>query len=182
MHKFIPSIATAIILTCAAQGQPLNTNTSPPTLTGPGITALSTLATATNWLVAPFLEYSSDAAADKYGGGLAAIVNLNEANTVATMLRVDYVGASWWMPSANLQLQLPIVIASNVTVTPFGFGGVALPLGGSREKDQVAGIFGSGLDIKFNKLSRHWSMAFDVEYWSNMPGVQYRFSPFVWRF
>lgn len=181
MRKYLIVTLLAALVSVAGYSQVLNTNTAPPTLTGPGMEALSFLSTATNWIVAPFLEYSPQAANDKYGGGLAAVINLNESQTLATMLRVDYVGASWWMPSANLQLQFPIHIGSNVTVTPFGFGGASVPLGG-KDQNTIAGIFGSGLDIKLNKLSKHWSIAADVEYWTNMPGPQYRFSPFVYRF
>jgi len=167
----------------AAQAQPvvLNTNTSPPTLAGPGVDAFNTITTATNWIVAPFFEYSPDAKEQQWGGGMAAIVNLNESRTLATMLRADYVEGDWWMPSASLQLQFPITVASNITITPFAFTGVALPLGG-KDKTTLQGVFGSGFDIKMNKLSKHWSMAFDVEYWSVANGIQYRFSPFVWKF
>ena len=163
----------------AAQAQPVvvNTNTSPPTLSGPGMDAIKSLATATNWLAAPFMTYGSET--HDVGGGLALVYNITD--TVGTMLRVDYYGNKWSMVSANLQLQLPITVASNAQVTTFGYTGISMPVSGS-DKGTVQGLFGAGVDLKFPKLSRHWSAAVAAEYWTQERGVQWRFAPFVWKF
>ena len=86
------------------------------------------------------------------------------------------------MASANLQLQLPYdAFKSAARITPFGFVGGAYQFGGSADGSMI-GILGAGLDVKFPKLSSNFSVAFDAEYWSDRPGVQWRFSPFVWKF
>ena len=155
----------------------LNTNNT-PTLSGPLVDFVGTLAEATNWLVAPFVTYASDTRS--WGGGLAAVYNITD--TVGTMLRYDYLDSSFNMVSANLQLQAPMVIASTVKVTFFGFTGVATALGGYGEQNgTVQAIMGAGVDFK-PLSSKHWSCAFDAEYWTLRSGVQYRFAPFVWRF
>ena len=174
----------ALGIALPARGQvALNTNTSPPTLTGPGIDLLKYLGTATNWVVAPFMTY--DTANHQYGGGLAGVINIT--STLGTMLRVDYLGSEFYQVSAGLQLQAPISVGSNFMITPFGFSTIATPLSGAGSQNgTVQGVFGSGLDFKFPNLSSHFSMAFDAEYWTARPGgkagLQWRFSPLVWRF
>lgn len=180
MKKLCLSLLAVVALATAGYSQVLNTNTTPPTLSGPLIDALIDFSRATNWVVAPYATYSGDGNA--WGGGLAAVYNLTPV--VGTMLRVDWMENSFTMVSANLELSAPIMIADTVKVTPFGFTGIATPLGGDGPNNYtVQGIFGAGMDVKFPKLSSHWSMAFDAEYWTARPEtVQWRFAPFVWRF
>ena len=173
------------LLAVTGLSQTLNTNGPVPTLTGPFIDVVGQLATATNWVVAPFFTYVKDA--HTWGGGIAAVYNITSA--VGTMLRLDYVptaeaGASdLSMVSANLQLQQSVTIANKVQVTMFGLSGIATPMGGAgTDNGTVQGVFGAGADFKIPSLSSHWSMAFDVEKWTAMPGLEFRFSPLVWKF
>ena len=132
--------------------------------------------------VAPFVTLVQDNETKKntFGGGLAGIFNLTDH--AGTMIRVEELGGAFYMVSANLQLQLPFNAFNGAArITPFGFVGGAMPFG-SHADTSVMAITGAGMDIKFPKLSSHFSMAFDAEYWSDRPGVQWRFSPFVWKF
>lgn len=182
MKNFLATLAVGLLaLTGYSQTvQPvsLNTNTSPPTLSGPLIDVMGALATATNWVVAPFGTYSE--ADSKYGGGIAAVYNITEA--VGSMFRFDYLDRNFNMVSASMELQQPIVIAGKLKVTTFAFSGIATTVGGAgTENGTVQGVFGAGMDFK-PVSSKHWSAAFSAEYWSARDGVQWRFSPFVWKF
>jgi hypothetical protein len=157
----------------------INTSNVVPTLQGIGMDLLDQLSYATNWAVAPFMIY--DEGSHQFGGGLAGIYNITPA--LGAMIRLDYLNQEVWMPSASLQFQAPITIASNVTVIPFGFTGIATPLGGAGKNNGTAvGMFGAGVDLSFPKLSKHYSFAADVEKWTSFDGYQIRISPFVWKF
>lgn len=192
MKRFLLSLLAVGLLrltgysqTNAFTGIGLNTNTSPPTLTlGAGIDeAIAALTTATNWAVAPFLTLVKDAEADKtlWGGGVAGVYNLSEH--AASIVRLDYLDGNLYLLGADLQLSLPFdTFSGNMRNTPFGFVGGAWKFSSGQGDERVIGVVGAGYDLKFPKLSKHWSVAFDAEYWSDRPGVQWRFTPFVWRF
>jgi hypothetical protein len=162
----------------------VNTNAPVPELTlGASLdSVLSAITTATNWTVAPFMTVVRDNESDRtlYGAGVAGIFNLT--SKAATMIRVEELEGDFYMVSANLQLQFPFdAFQGNARITPFGFFGAALPWGG-HVRDGLIGIAGAGWDVSFPKVSSHWSVAFDLEYWSDRPGVQWRISPLVWKF
>lgn len=194
MKKFLLSLAVGMIClaafsqttnTITAPGLSLNTNTSPPTLTfGASITAVfDALATATNWtVIGPYATYVRDQEKHRnlWGGGVGAVYNLSPY--AGTMIRMDMVDDDFYMVSGNLVLQVPFDSFNGaLRSTPFGFVGAAEPFG-PNAKNGLVGIVGAGWDFKFPKLSQHWSMAFDAEYWSDRPGVQWRFAPFVFKF
>lgn len=163
----------------------IDTNANPPVLTGPFIDIIGSLASATNIVVAVAAEYSPDTST--FGASAALVYNITPV--VGTMLRFDYLpgtvagSSDFSMVSANLQLQVPMTIAGKIQWTWFGLSGIATPLGGAgTDNGTVQGVFGAGADIKIPSFSSHWSMAFDVEKWTALPGLQYRFSPLVWKF
>lgn len=186
MKKIALALLAAFAISASAQTPTISTNSlGVPTLTlGKQIdTAIEALTTGTNWAVAPFMTYVHDDTSGKelYGGGLAGVYNISDLT--AGMVRLDYLDQDFYMVGASLQLSLPFYsFNGNVKNTPFGFAGGAYKFGGDAVNSSVIGIVGAGYDIKFPKLSEHWSMAFDVEYWSDRPGAQWRFSPFVWKF
>jgi hypothetical protein len=181
-HKLLFSLLAVGLLAVTGHSQPIsvNTNTTPATLEGPIWDAFSLLGTATNWAVAPFLTIAEkDGGGNVYGGGIAGIYNITEQ--LGSMLRADFLDDNWNMVSGGLEFQWPIKLGDWGVIRPFGESLVAIPFG-QNVNDKVLGILGAGADIKFPKLSRHWSMAFSAEFWTDRDGIQWRIAPFVWKF
>jgi len=148
---------------------------------------------STNWyftayyLHAPGLQH-------KEGGGIAGFTPLS--TYVLTGWRVDYVDGGFWMPSGQATLQLPITPIKSwqwLTVTPFGFVGVGIPLAGAHvgsvvvpgqvpknNNGQPTAILGLGGAISLWKNSnpsasfRSFEIVGDKETWTGFPGQQYR--------
>lgn len=158
----------------AAEPVVLNTNTSPPTLSGPFIDALGLLSTATNLSVAPYGLYrTSDGRA---GGGIAALYNITP--NFASGVGLDMMDSQLWMPSGQVQFQLPLVIAGTVTTTPFGYTGLSTPIGGAGDDNGTAvGIFGAGLGLKLlgDTQGRHLSLFYSIEHRTGFDGEWMRF-------
>ena len=113
----------------------------------------------TNLIIAPYGIASTDF--KKFGGGLAVGYKLSD-NVVPT-LRIDYYDGRLWMPSGNLQLQVPFHLGS-VTIIPFAFTGVAVPIN-SGASDPVVGMVGTGGALK---LGKSFDLLADYEIWSSL--------------
>jgi hypothetical protein len=126
----------------------LNTNSTGPFLSGPGMDLLSTLSIATNWGVATFgiMEPASSGHKAAYGVGAVALYNIN--TYMASGIGIDWLDNQTTMPSGQFQLQLPFLIGgtNGVQATPFAFTGVATPISGGGPG--LVGLFGAGLDVK----------------------------------
>ena len=111
-------------------------------------------AAPTNFVVAPYATYAPDAPT-KVGGGVLALWNFNEY--VGAGMGLDYLG-QFWMPSASVQLRLPVKPLAfmgwtNFTATPFTLAGIATPLGGAGSDNRnVASILGAGASADVCKL------------------------------
>lgn len=181
MKKILLSLLAVGLLAFTGYSQ---TNSLPAPSLSLGVSldaAILELTTATNWTVAPFFTYHRDIEKRKndFGGGLAAIFNLTDKT--ATVLRVESLSRDFYLATGNLQLQLPFdAFNGKVRVTPFGFLGGGQKFGSG--DNAFIGIAGTGMDFKIPSFSKQWSAAFDAEYWSDRPGVQWRFAPFVWKF
>jgi len=194
MKKLLALLALTVALTVNAQ-----TNTAPtigsvhltidePVTAAADTNAVPTLpehlgtllnflsASSTNWYVASYGIYVSDT--KTFGGGIAGAYSLSPY--VLTVLRVDYLNDSFWMPSGSMQLQLPMTLAGKLQVTPFAFAGIATLLGGNGDQPtgSAVGIGGAGLATRFNE---HFGLVYDVEMWSNYTGAQQRFGVY-WKF
>lgn len=125
----------------------------------------------------------------KYGGGVGVVYPFSQY--VFTSIRIDWVDGGFWMPQGNVGLQAPLTLytngSSHITITPFAYGGVAVPvsgaqigsvtLGGSAPRNndgQPTAILGAGAALS---LYAPWHLnAFgDIEEWTGFPGKQYRF-------
>lgn len=123
-----------------------------------------------------------------YGGGLAVVYPFSDNILVAT--RIDYINGDFWMPSGNATLQLPLHPFSWLTVTPFTFTGIGVPVSGAtvaglsfstappkNNDGQPTAILGMGLGIDLyhgtGSISKV-SFVGDVEQWTGFPGKQYR--------
>lgn len=167
---------TVSILSAKAQ---TNTN-STSIISGPAADAWNFITTegVTNWMVAPFGIYSTTS--KEAGGGLALGYKLSDF--VVPILRIDYIGKEFWMPSANLQLQMPVTILGKVTVVPFTFAGVATTISGGGDQNGAAvGMLGIGGALR---LSSKFDLVGDYEIWNGGPfktdsqirfGVLYKF-------
>jgi hypothetical protein len=190
MKKLLALIGVMLAITVNAQNPPtppvipeiqplsvdVETNTV-PTLPEHVNTFLQFLsASSTNWYVATYGIYVSDN--KSFGGGVAAAYSLSPY--VLSVLRVDYLNDSFWMPSGSMQLQLPIKLMGKLNVTPFAFAGIATLLGGNgdQETGSAVGIGGAGLATRFND---HLGVVYDVEMWSGFSGAQHRFGIY-WKF
>jgi len=190
MKKLLALIGVMLAITVNAQNPPtppvipeiqplsvdVETNTV-PTLPEHVNTFLQFLsASSTNWYVCTYGIYVSDN--KSFGGGLAAAYSLSPY--VLSVLRVDYLNDSFWMPSGSLQLQLPIKLMGKLNVTPFAFAGIATLLGGNgdQETGSAVGIGGAGLATRVND---HLGIVYDIEMWSRFNGAQHRFGLY-WKF
>jgi hypothetical protein len=146
------------------------TNT-PPLVSGPALKAFEFFtASSSNWMVAPYAIY--DSGSKSFGGGLGVGYKLSDY--VVPTMRLDWVDSQLWMPSADLQLQLPVTFFGKVTAIPFAFAGIATPISGAGEGNGAAvGMFGTGLAVR---LSSRIDLIGDVEKWSGagFKDLQYR--------
>ncbi len=164
---------------------PPNTDTNGvPTITG-GLTELfQAFKENTNLLWEVHGLYASGLP-KKIGGGVGAVWPINQYSFAS--VRIDWVNGGFWMPQGNFGLQLPIKLFSWLTVTPFTYAGIAVPVsgaqigsitvGGAAPRDnngQATAILGGGGAI--NVYSPwHLKIVGDVERWTGFPGNQYRF-------
>lgn len=159
-------IAAFLLLATSAFAQ---TNTPPstnaPIISGPAADAISFITTegVTNWMIAPFGIYSTTS--KEWGGGLGIGYKLSDF--VVPVMRIDYLASQLWMPSMNLQLQVPVKIMGKVTVIPFTFAGVATTIsGGGNDNGSAVGMLGVGGAIR---IADHWDLVADYELWQGGP-------------
>lgn len=174
-NKLITCIALLCLLVSTAHSQVINTNTSPPTLEGPGMEFIEFLSQGSNWIIAPYGIY--DSGSEQFGAGIGAFYQIN--NFVLAGMRLDGLGAEdgWdmWMPSGQIQLQAPLVLFGKVKLTPFGFTGIATPVTGQQgDNGTGVGVFGAGLAVG---ISKNFHLVGDIEKWvgAHFTGEQYRF-------
>lgn len=160
-----------------------DTNPIPaPAISGPGWDAIQFLGSGSNWLVAPYMIYSTGS--KSAGGGIG--VGYKVSDFVVPTLRLDYLEGGLYMPSASLQLQAPLKLLGKVTLIPFAFAGLATPISGKgKDNGSAVGIFGIGGAIRtdFIGSDKWWKpqdVIFDFEKWSGFSGSQYRLG-FVWK-
>lgn len=166
MKKIFAVLLATIGLALGLEAQ---TNTPPvtnaPVISGPAADAWAFITTqgATNWMVAPFGIYSTTS--KEWGGGLALGYKLSDF--VVPVMRLDYLASEIWMPSMNLQLQVPVTILGKVTVIPFTFAGVATTVsGGGSQNGSAVGMLGVGGAVR---IASHWDLVGDYELWNGGP-------------
>lgn len=173
MKKHILPLLAALALALPIHAQTL---TNLPTfLDGPGGKVWDFLTASSNIMIAPYGIISTDG--KKFGGGIGAGFRVSEF--VVPTLRLDYYDGRVWMPSASLQLQLPVTLAGKLTAIPFAFGGLATPLSGKgNDNGSAVGIVGVGLAVR---IGTHWDIIGDLERWTGFAkdqvrlGVVYKF-------
>lgn len=143
MKKLLALLAVcACALTGYSQIVTVKTNTSPPTLEGPGIIALNFLSQGTNWSVAPYGLY--DTHTKKGGAGIAALYHVTPV--LAAGMGLDYINHEIWMPSGDVQIGLPITIMGKVKLTPLAYTGLSTSISGrGGHNGDAVGIFGAGM-------------------------------------
>lgn len=150
-----------------------------PTIQGGANQIISAIkAGNTNWIFEVHGLYASKLT-KKYGGGVGAFFLLSQY--VYAGVRVDYVNGGWWMPQGDAAIQLPLTIASWLTVTPLAYAGVGTPISGAAKKDgsatAITGI-GAAVRVLGGKITKNsnWQLDFigDREKWSGFAGEQYR--------
>ena len=158
MKRILLALVASIglMVTTSAQVITLNTNTSPPMLSGPFIDVLDKLSTGSNWMVAPYGIYSFDD--KKAGAGLAILYDLTPAGystnspTVGTGIRFEYYDENFSVVQGNIQFNVPLTIAGKVTLIPFGYTGIESPMSGN--DTSVSAVFGAGMSaVLFGKPS-----------------------------
>jgi hypothetical protein len=154
------------------------------TIEGPLITLLTDITTATNLSIAPYAIY--DTGTKSMGGGLLAVYNVT--SWAAGGIGMQYLNQELWMPSAQFQLQAPVIINKSISLIPFVFTGIGTPIAGGSGKDfadngSAVGIFGGGMAVKvFGDLnSSHLDVFTAIAKWSGFSGEQI-YGGFVYRF
>lgn len=125
----------------------------------------------------------------KMGGGFGVVYPFSDY--VFTSIRIDWVDGGFWMPQGNVGLQVPIHLHpfgtnNTITITPFTYAGVAVPvsgatigtitLGGSppvSNDGQPTAILGAGAAIGLYSPWHLYAVG-DIEEWTGFPGKQYR--------
>lgn len=141
-----------------------------------------------NWYVIPYGLYAPGLQ-KRAGGGIAAMYPLSEY--VVAGARLDYVNGGFWMPSGSATLQFPMKLTSWLTVTPFTYAGVGVPLSGATVSGvklpgqlprdnggQATAILGYGGAVKIytgTGFIKKLDAIADAERWTGFPGQQYRF-------
>lgn len=200
--KTLLILALTALLMLDAKAQ-TTTNTPPETTVGQDLSsAVSKLLSSSNMLWEAHGTYS-EALAKKWGGGIGGYYILTDSGGTTISLnsyagaRLDWVDGGFWMPEGNLGLQTPIKIASWLTITPFTYAGIGVPLSGAvvggisiggaapRNNDgQATAILGAGAAIKlFSASGGKYSggLLADVEKWSGFSGQQRRFGFWIKR-
>lgn len=143
------------LLASTGYSQVLDTNSTPPTLSGPFIDFVGSLATATNWGVATFGIYAPKSDNGKGTAGAGAVALYNITPYLATGIGIDWLeGGNVTMPSAQVQFQAPLRIGgtNGVLLRPFAFTGVATPVAGmGKDNGNVIGLVGAGMGVKIWK-------------------------------
>lgn len=137
-------------------------STNAPVISGPVQDAWDFVTTqgSTNWMIAGYGIYSIDS--KKWGGGLGVGYKLSDF--VVPTIRLDYLANEIWMPSGNLQLQVPITLFGKVTTIPFAFAGVATCVSGTGSQNGTAvGMLGIGMAAR---VAAHWDIIADWETWT----------------
>lgn len=176
MKKLFISLLLALGVT--AWAQTTNTN-STPIISGPIDQAITFLGTGSNWMVAPYGIYNPQTG--EAGAGVGAGYKLSDF--VVPTMRIDVLDVrkpeEIWMPSVNLQLQVPMLLFGKLYVVPFVSSGIATPISGKGDDNGTAvGIFGGGLAVR---LASHWALIGDYEKWTGFEGEQIRFG-FLYKF
>lgn len=145
MKKYIITILTIAALSTSAQ-----TNSITPTTLDQ---IISLVGSPTNYAVEPYGTWAPKAPT-KIGGGILAIVNMNQY--VGLGIGLDWLG-SFSLVSGNVQLSLPFhplpSMFPTLEMTPFVLGGVATAYSGAGNfTGSVATVADVGDAIKFG----HW--------------------------
>lgn len=125
-------------------------STNAPVISGPVQDAWDFVTTAgvSNWVVGTYGIYSETS--KTWGGGVGVGYKLSDF--VVPIFRMDMIGPDVYLPSGNLQLQVPVTLFGKLTAVPFGFGGVATTVaGGGNENGAVVGILGIGMAVRITK-------------------------------
>lgn len=191
----LPSFAQTVTLTNISSLFPPLTNPPPPTAS-----STPTLQGGVNMIVQAFESGTSNSywvvyglkangLKSKYGGGIGWFEPLS--TYVVTGARVDYVDGNFWMPSGSATLQVPINLTSGITLMPFTYAGVGIPITGAKittsvgtltvpgtvrdNNGQATAILGYGVSLNVY-LGSDWSIkaVADVEKWTGFSGSQYR--------
>jgi hypothetical protein len=169
---------------------PPQVTTNSPVTVASGINTILAAVEAgeTNWFVIPYGLYAPGLS-HRFGGGIAGMYPLSQY--VITGIRLDWVNGGFWMPSGNATIQLPVKVFSWLTVVPFTFAGVGVPVSGATvgsvtvpgsvprdNNGQPTAILGYGGAIKVYSGSgfiKNVDIVGDSETWTGFAGQQYRF-------
>lgn len=138
-------------------------------------------ADSTNWYCGAGVTYDDT---DKSGGGWAG-VGYQLSTYVVPIIRVDVLKRGVFVPSGNLQFQVPVKLFGRIETTPFAFTGIATSINNPGDSGNAIGVFGTGLIIKFNSSSPYIpdGIIGDYERWTGggFNNNQIRLGPF-WGF
>lgn len=168
-----------------------NTDTNgSPTIGGGVQEIMNAISTGTNLLWEVHGLYASGLS-KKYGGGVGVVWPFT--TYVFTSIRIDWVNGGFWMPQGNVGVQLPIHVfkgtfgTNGLTITPFTYAGVAVPLSGATigsvtlggspplsNDGQPTAILGAGAAIELY-APWHLNAVADIEEWTGFPSKQVRF-------
>lgn len=186
-------ILSLLLLPLWSQAQTNNTGTNVTTVQGGFQEIVDAVKSGqTNWYFGSYAIYTPSLS-KHVGAGISADYPLSQY--IITGLRLDYVNGGFWMPSGNATFQLPLKLTSWLTVTPFAYAGIGIPISGSKvdgftlgnvPKDNsgnATAILGYGGSVSLYSRGRKdvnwWDidsvyLVGDRETWSGFSGQQYR--------
>lgn len=124
-------------------------------------------AQSTNWYIGTYGIY--DTTSKDYGVGFGAGYKVSDF--VVAVMRLDILSGGVYVPSGNIQLQVPVKIMNKFVLSPFLFTGVATSLNSDQDNGQIIGIFGFGgiVDFANDKWYLPDAVIADWERWTGGP-------------
>jgi hypothetical protein len=137
----------------------------------PASTLWDFLTTGSNYWAVPYGTYS--VSGHGVGGGLA--LGYKATEILNPVVRLDYFGGQFWMPSLTAQLQPPRTFMGKIPVIPFAIAGAATPISGNGAGNGTfVTILGAGVAVKTDILGSGWfwthsDIVVDYEKWLGLP-------------
>lgn len=186
MKKLLLLVGVAALLATTTQAQ----DTNPPSGSTKDriITFVQDTSTARSLVLAVYPSYAPELAVngekDRWGFGAAALYpipgDLGQYSYVG--LRIDWLGSSWWAPSATVGLKADVQLFG-VTMTPMVYTGGVVPISGAGDQNGDWGyIVGGGMKARVWKgtvfgKEASLDLAAAAEKWSQFDGNVYHIAP-----
>lgn len=170
MNKIkIIAIAAFMLSLCATSTLAQTDTNPPPDTNAPSIidSPIWQFVTteSTNWFFATGATY--DVTTKTGGAWLGAAYKLSDF--VVPVIRLDAINGGVFIPSGNLQLQIPVKLFGKLEVIPLAFTGIATSINNYGNSGNAIGVFGTGAAIRLPQNDKWYipdDLVGDYERWT----------------